>query len=57
MPNTIADETVVIVLVMISGQLPNIRPWITKKMLPKASRRNVGIAIPSVSRVRIVWIA
>ena len=54
MANTMADETVVMVFVIISGQLKSKMPRITKKMLPNPSRRKVGRAMPSVSRVRMV---
>lgn len=44
-------------LVIVRGQLPRIKPCMTKNTEPSPSMINVGIAIPSVSRVRIVTIA
>lgn len=54
---TIIDDTVVMRFVIISGQLLIMNPWMTKNILPNPSRRNVGIAMPSVSRVRMVYMA
>lgn len=50
MANTMADDTVVMALVIISGQFESSMPWITKKMLPNPRSRKVGRAMPSVSR-------
>ena len=52
-----AQHTAVIVLVMISGQLPISAPCTTKNTLPTPIDRNVGSAMPSVLRVRIVYMA
>lgn len=48
---------VVMTLVMTSGTLPHSIPLITKNTLPKPSMMKVGMAMPSVSRVRMVTMA
>lgn len=59
MPKTIAEHVVVMRLVTTSGQFIGslTSPWATKNAPPRPINRNVGTAIPSVSRVRMVYIA
>lgn len=57
MPKVIIEHTDAITLVMTKGQLLRAMPWITKKIDPKPSIQKVGIAMPSVLRVRIVAMA
>ena len=54
MPNTMALDTVVMTLVMNSGQFSSIRPWMANNIPPRPIIRKVGKAMPSVSWVRIV---
>lgn len=57
MAKIITEQTVVITFVITRGQLLSMKPWITKNTDPRPSIQNVGRAIPSVRRVRIVEIA
>ena len=57
MPKIITELTEAITLVITSGQLWSIIPWITKNTEPSPSIMKVGSAMPSVWRVRIVDIA
>lgn len=51
------DEVVVIKLVRSKGRLSMSMPCTAKNAPPSPMSRNVGKAIPSVSRVLIVYIA
>lgn len=57
MAKMIMEQTVAIVLVITMGMLPSRIPWTTKSTEPSPNIRKVGMAMPSVSRVRIVAIA
>ncbi len=57
MANMMAEQIVVMTFVMTSGQFSSMMPWITKRIDPRPSMQNVGMAMPSVLRVRIVAIA
>lgn len=51
------EQIAVMTFVITRGQLCIMRPCATKKIEPAPISINVGSAIPSVSRVRIVYIA
>lgn len=57
MKKMMAEQMVVITLVSTNGMLPRQIPCITKNTEPRPSIQNVGNAMASVSRVRIVIIA
>lgn len=57
MTKMIMESRVAMVFVITMGILPRRIPWTTNSTEPSPNIRNVGMAIPSVSRVRIVAIA
>jgi hypothetical protein len=55
--NMATEQKVVITFVSTKGQFASIKPCITKNIEPRPIITNVGMAMPSVLRVRIVAIA